>query len=443
MKWRCVFSFLLLILLSVSATSELEWEIQIVDDTGEVSPALTSLAIDSKGFPHIGYIRFSSETPFKKAMYAYWAMNEWQILELFLLTLYIPVQVSLALESNDNPHIVYGSYDLGGWTDYIFWDGFQWQSHSVSLGGSHCSIALDNLNHPHVVYCFWTDIGTVQLNPKYVYHDGQSWECLNGFQCNIDTLPDFDGIVSIDIDKKNNVHVAYNLRPGGLRYAVKESTDWKREIVDSEVDCHRLICGYFVSLAIDSCGHPHMSYNDPSKKDLKFARKRDSTWDIVVVDSLGNVGSSNSLALDQNGFYHIGYYDASSKDLKCAHWNGTSWEIEKVDTLGEVGDFNAIAIDDEGCLHISYYDATNRFLKYAKSTSVYMCSGDKGDVDNDGSVDVIDVIRTIRYVFDLELFDLCSRERADCNADGLIDMSDVIGIVNVILCMGTCPPVRR
>jgi hypothetical protein len=71
--------------------------------------------------------------------------------------------------------------------------------------------------------------------------------------------------------------------------------------------------------------------------------------------------------------------------------------------------------------------------------TVFECQ--RGDVDNSGVVNVIDVFWALRIVLD-ELANPTPRqlEVADCNDDGVIDVSDVIGIVNIVLGLGTCPP---
>ncbi|UCE20190.1 MAG: T9SS type A sorting domain-containing protein, partial [Gemmatimonadota bacterium] len=68
------------------------------------------------------------------------------------------------------------------------------------------------------------------------------------------------------------------------------------------------------------------------------------------------------------------------------------------------------------------------------------CTGDIGDVNGDGDVDVIDVIGAINHILGITPLDACGFLRADCNQDGEINVLDALGIVNVILGLGTCPP---
>jgi len=87
------------------------------------------------------------------------------------------------------------------------------------------------------------------------------------------------------------------------------------------------------------------------------------SWHIETVDSAGYVGWYTSIALDSSGHPHISYLSIPG-DLKYAYYDGT-WHIETVDKTGNVGLHTSIALDSSGHPHISYYDDTNGDLKYA------------------------------------------------------------------------------
>ena len=72
---------------------------------------------------------------------------------------------------------------------------------------------------------------------------------------------------------------------------------------------------------------------------------------------------------------------------------------------------------------------------------ITVVDGQRGDVDNNGIFNVLDVFWALRLVLG-DLIDPTPRviEAADCNDDGVVDVTDVIGIVNVVLGLGTCPP---
>lgn len=117
-----------------------------------------------------------------------------------------------------------------------------------------------------------------------------------------------------------------------------------------------------------------ISYYDATNGDLKCAKYPESGWlHISRVDTAGDVGMYTSIDMHIWSGHnplpvpHISYYDATNGDLKCASsdWAGTQWNIEKVDTTGDVGQYTSIKLDTSYYPHISYYDATNGDLKYA------------------------------------------------------------------------------
>ena len=64
----------------------------------------------------------------------------------------------------------------------------------------------------------------------------------------------------------------------------------------------------------------------------------------------------------------------------------------------------------------------------------------RGDVNGDMSIDVLDVITTVNHILGTILLTGDALIRADCNADGEINVLDCLGIVNVILGTGECEP---
>ena len=65
----------------------------------------------------------------------------------------------------------------------------------------------------------------------------------------------------------------------------------------------------------------------------------------------------------------------------------------------------------------------------------------RGDVNSDGSVNVLDVIRVVNAIFDLgDPMSELEKWAADCNGDENISVLDVFGIVNVILGNDECEP---
>ena len=65
----------------------------------------------------------------------------------------------------------------------------------------------------------------------------------------------------------------------------------------------------------------------------------------------------------------------------------------------------------------------------------------KGDVNTDGEIDILDVIKTITIILGVDPAPTDDELWAsDCNGDEYVDILDVVGIVNVILGLGSCSP---
>lgn len=72
-------------------------------------------------------------------------------------------------------------------------------------------------------------------------------------------------------------------------------------------------------MALDGAGNPHVSYQDPVNRNLKYAYYDGSEWHLEVVDTAGDVGWYTSIELDSLDLPHISYYDWTNGDLKYAH----------------------------------------------------------------------------------------------------------------------------
>ena len=72
--------------------------------------------------------------------------------------------------------------------------------------------------------------------------------------------------------------------------------------------------------------------------------------------------------------------------------------------------------------------------------------GEKGDVNNDGTVDLLDILETVNIVLGTKTPDNDEFWRADCNApvgncdgDGSVNLLDIVKIANITLGIDSCP----
>jgi hypothetical protein len=365
--------------------NETRWSIQTVDTSGDSYAfvgASCSLALDSKGTPHISYLDQYRGTVLK---YAYLNGSSWAIYGL-TEGAHGGYSASLAVDKNDNVHIVHGDYSYGNYSnpnkvmEYMQFKpadlgtpivvpdpepivppppmtipvGPAGTPMFLSYGnvGMYSSIALDSNGNPHV--CSY-DAG---YGLMYAASNGSSWrvEAL--------TSSYWSGFyTSIAIDSNGNPHISHcEVREASLRYAYWNGTEWCLQTADKG---HGGSC---TSIVLDSDGHPHISYSEGVYEDLWYAEWNGTNWQAQAVDSAGKVGQFTSIALDPTGKPCISYYDLGNCDLKFARWAGSNWNIQTVDAGGNVGFSTSMKIDSNGTVHISYLDNTNRCLKYAKSS---------------------------------------------------------------------------
>jgi PKD repeat protein len=117
------------------------------------------------------------------------------------------------------------------------------------------------------------------------------------------------------LDEDNHPHISYfDPGPYTLKYAFYTDT-WQIATVD------QAFWGE-TTLALDNLPHgtgtgrPHVSYYGRNR--LRHAYLSGTLWISETIDRAGNVGRSSSLAMDAAGYAHISYEDETNGDLKYA-----------------------------------------------------------------------------------------------------------------------------
>jgi hypothetical protein len=168
---------------------------------------------------------------------------------------------------------------------------------------------------------------------------------------------------SLALDGSDNPHISYyDVTNGNLKYIYHTGIGWgDAETVENSI----FNDGLYTSIALDNTGARYISYYDNDNMDLKFAYKSGASWTVETRDATDAVGLYTSMAIDlTDNSRHICYYDSTNGNLKYAEWTGT-WNIYVMDEVGDVGVTCSIALAPGDKVGISYYDFSRGDLKFA------------------------------------------------------------------------------
>jgi len=177
---------------------------------------------------------------------------------------------------------------------------------------------------------------------------------------------------SIALDSSGYPHIAYlkfnsptsTAQNTHLFYAYQDRLGWHYELVDGS----RVETGRFPSIALDSAGYPHITYESLTENQVKYAYKDDSGWHIqnVMSNTYGGGDSYGTNLVLVNDQPHMSFYNYVLDKFIYAYWNGAGWTVEPIgSTATDEGKWSSLVVDSHGVPHISYYDVHLGALFYA------------------------------------------------------------------------------
>ncbi len=326
------------------------WDITLVDESTLYIGAYSSLALDSNEYPHVSYVDATNSY----LMYAYFDGSNWNTETVDNSGGVSGSPTSIALDANDYPHISYADSN-NYYLKYAYWDGSSWNIETVDNSGDvdgGTSLQFDSNGYPHIAY---VDNNNYYL--MYANWDGSSWTT---------AAVDISGnvyyySVSLALDVNDYPHISYvDFNNNNLLYTYFDGTDWQYGNPDNgDVDT-----GYN-SLVLDANGYPHIAYVSDTDNDLMYVAWDGINWNIQTVEG-GISAYELDLELDSYGFPHISYNEYDAQILRYARWSGSEWEFMVADdTSADTGWYTSMELDANDLPHISYYNATEQALMYA------------------------------------------------------------------------------
>jgi PKD repeat protein len=341
------------------------WNSTTIDNNG----IYNSIAVDSSGNPHIAYYQTPTTNSNPQLEYAYKNNTGWHIQTVDSSAAGTGFYVSLALDSSNNPHMVYGEVFGIDTTDklkYAYENTIGWNI-TVLTQNSYISYINLVLYHDKPMISFYNDSannGEGEL--QFMYNNGSSW-----IIDNVTPKPSGGRMNSLAVNSEGIPCISYydiNSGPvqGSLRYAQLDPStgSWDITTIDGNMlDLQDV--GIWNSLVLDSSGNPHISYNVNSGGgggSLKYAYYNGTQWIISTVSTLKS--SSSKIILNSANSPIIVYEDVNTGNLKYAYQEGTNWIINNVNTIDGVGQWISLTLSPSGIPTVSYSTA-NSYLNYA------------------------------------------------------------------------------
>ncbi len=402
------------------------WDRQVVDSNLYSEEQVNiDLALDTNDAPHVVYFENKDNSNFLSLAYAFIDDGSWTsttIEQNYFGTATNP-KVCLAIDANgviyvvypgDEKSVVYRKKQNGDW-------GSQ-QDIADPTSLVH-DVAVDNNGLLSVVYSRYPPDGNYKDANLILFSDDE--------RSTVDTHNNFQS-ASLAFDSCSIPHLCYyDDNNGLLKYAVRDGNSWTIQEVNSVGDVSSYIWGA-TSIAIDSNDVPHISYYNFTNFSLNYANKLLGFWKSWTVDANNNPGKQNSIAIDSNDTAHISYTvripgDDDKVIIKYAAFQELGFQIETVTDFNGVRAFLSLALDDSDKPHIAFDVPDSQTIEYAVAE---ICGDSEypfpfGDADKNCFVDFFD----LSLLGDRWLDTGCGTpdycDGADLNKSTIVDKNDL------------------
>jgi hypothetical protein len=320
-------------------TTQDRWQVETVDGSSSYAGWGSSLAVDRQGNPHISYLRQAGFGDAPELRYAHWNGTDWDKQTLATIAgkddagkfwnenVNPGAITSIALDSAGRPHISYVDYNRD--------PGKEETCHLSGTDKAPFSLCSENLQLMHTAWNGEAWI-TEPVDQTYWDDDFDQVRYVNVLDPNTVLYTRHGLYSSLEIDAQDHPHISYfSIRNklcvnfdialpgsplcdaqwiGNLKYASHDGSAWTTEVADDSTNS----VGLYSSLKIDRYGNPHISYMDWKNGFLRYAtRSGGSHWLKSIPDRQNSdTGRFSSLALDAQGLPRIVYMDYRNGHVK-------------------------------------------------------------------------------------------------------------------------------
>ncbi len=338
------------------------------DEEGRIHP---SIAVDSQDNPHVAY-RNADEG----LKYAYHDGTAWT-LELIDSTTnnwgnVVAGQGSaIVLDDDDHPHITafsYGSADAD--IRLMSFDGTEWTAHDIGEGFAVATaLAIDDDDRFHVLYRRNAEGSNHELVYAHRHlEDDQEWEEEKTFEINWNRRP-FD--MAVDSNGTAAIAFSANLDTSEIEVHENSQGSWNSTIIDgSNVTTNWAE----INAAFDDQGEILVSYrgNDPDSdmRGLILARQVSGQWQRQFVAELdtGPPTPYHGLTVDEDNRLHLAYRDSAFSSVVWTHLDDSQqWQSDVAYSPEPlVGTRSSLVRLGDGTVHALYWDASNERIRHAR-----------------------------------------------------------------------------
>ena len=243
-----------------------------------------------------------------------------------------------------------------------------WNSTIVDSNVMYNSIVMDASGYPHIAYFQNANSGTDYPDLKYAYEDATGWHIET-----VESVPPGSGYyVSLALDSSGNPHIVYKQQFGDgyvnmLKYAYKDATGWHVSILTTSYDGNPIGDDIIYCNLVLYQNQPRISFYNYTGGEIEYMYNDGTKWITESVASTG--GPWNSIVVDSSGNPKISYYSISPSSgmasLRYAQRTASgAWQSIIVDNSAEnVGAWNSVALDSSGnpCISYIYNDGSLRY----------------------------------------------------------------------------------